>query len=408
MFLTALCAVILARYGSIAVYAETTLAPSLQDQIDVSSQQVVDLNKKIADYQAQLTKIGADKNTLKNAITALTVQRNQIEARILITQKQISITQFQIKQFGSDIANTQQTISKNQAMLGAYLQSLQKADGQSSLEQVLASGTLSEAWADVNAIVRIQNAVQENLHTLQTLKTKLADSQNISKQKQNTLASQKQSFISQQASLAVTVQSKSQLLAETNNQESKYQALLSEAKAQLASFMAFSKNAGGKGLLVNQTNCDAWGCYYNQRDAAWGAVSMNGTEYTLADAGCLITSMAMVMTHYGYPKVTPATINANLDNFATYYPALLLSTIHVDGVTATRKATSIDTTLATGHPVIVGLRVFGGTHFIVLTSGKRGNYLMRDPWFPNSKDISFSSHYTLREIYQINKVIISG
>jgi len=80
--------------------------------------------------------------------------------------------------------------------------------------------------------------------------------------------------------------------------------------------------------------------------------------------------MAMIMTHYGYADVTPQTINADPDNFATYYPAYLMSTIYVDGITATRKVTTIDATLATGNPVVVGLHAYGGTHFIVLISGQ--------------------------------------
>lgn len=394
------------RDSSIA-HAATTTAPSLQDQIDANSQQVTDLNKKIAEYEIELAKIGSDKKTLQSAINALTAQRNKVEAQISITQRQINITKLQIQKYGSDIKNTQTTISENQAALEAYLRSLQKADEQTSLEQVLSSGTLSEAWGNIDAIVRVQGAIQDKLRSLQDMKTKLADSQNATKQKQNTLASQKQSLISQQALLATTQQSKNTLLAETNNQESRYQALLSEAKAQLASFTAFAQNAGGKGLLVNQTSCDQWGCYYNQRDAAWGDSPLNATKYTLASAGCLVTSLAMVLTHYGYSNVTPETINSDSGNFASYYPAYLLYTIRVDGTTVTRKSASIDATLATGNPVIVGMHVFGGTHFIVLTSGKRGNYLMRDPYFPASKDVNFSSRYTLREIYEINKIVIN-
>ena len=129
---------------------------------------------------------------------------------------------------------------------------------------------------------------------------------------------------------------------QTNAQESTYQKLLAAAEAELNSFSAFTQNAGGSKLLPGQTNCDAWGCYYNQRDALWGNNSLDGTKYTLASDGCLVTAMAMVMTHYGYKNVTPATINADPGNFAAYYPAYLLVTINVGGVTATRKTTTID------------------------------------------------------------------
>ena len=246
------------------------------------------------------------------------------------------------------------------------------------------------------------------MDSLKTEKTKLADSQNATKQKQNVLTSQKQSLAEQQSSLLATKKAKDQLLAETKAQESKYQALLASAKSQLASFTAFAKNAGGSGLLTNQTVCDNWGCYYNQRDSAWGNNSLNGTTYRLASDGCLVTSMAMIMTHYGYKSVTPQTINSNPDNFATYYPAYLLKTIYVGGVTATRKVAVIDSTLRSGHPVVVGIRAYGGTHFVVLTGGSNGNYLMRDPYISDGKDISFTDHYVVKNIYEINNVVITG
>ena len=139
---------------------------------------------------------------------------------------------------------------------------------------------------------------------------------------------------------------KQTLLTQTQGNEANYQKLLSQAQAQLASFSRFTANAGGSSLLSGQTSCDDWGCYYNQRDTQWGGLSLNGTQYSLASDGCLVTSMAMMLTHYGHRGVTPISINSNPDNFASYYPAYLLYTIHVDGVTAQLVGASIDSTLS--------------------------------------------------------------
>ena len=117
--------------------------------------------------------------------------------------------------------------------------------------------------------------------------------------------------------------------------------------------------------------------------------------------------MAMILTHYGHRNVTPVSINSNPDNFASYYPAYLLYTIRVDGVTAQRVNTSIDSTLSSGHPLVVGVRAMGGTHFVVLTGGSGGNYTMRDPYVPNGKDISFNAHYSVGSIFEIHKVLIN-
>jgi len=89
------------------------------------------------------------------------------------------------------------------------------------------------------------------------------------------------------------------------------------------------------GVLLQPARCDV------------GSLALDGTKFTLASDGCLISSLAMVLTHYGYKDVTPVTINSDPNNFAAYYPSYLLTTISVDGVSATRKTAGIDATLAT-------------------------------------------------------------
>ncbi len=408
------------RAVAATVVATSTGGNASQVQINTDNQQIADLNQKIASYQAQLRKVGADKKTLQAAIHALDLQRSNAQVQVAVTQLQINATQAQIKQLGGEILGAKQTIAGDQAALGEYLQSLQKADDKPLIVQMLSSGGLVQAWDDINATVKMQTAVQNQMQALRVQEDSLANSQTVSKQKQEALTSQKQALASRQQSLIATEQSKSQLLAETKSQESAYQKLLAAAHAELSSFSTFTENAGGSKLLANQTSCDSWGCYYNQRDSAWGATPLDGTKYTLARAGCLIASVAMVLTHYGYKDVTPATINSNPDNFAGYSPDLLLASIDVDGVTVMRKAirvkgataarkiSVIDAMLATGHPAIVGMNALGGTHFVVLTSGSNGDYLMRDPYVANGNGISFTSYYSLKEIYSIAKIVIGS
>lgn len=391
-----------------AVAANGSSTAALQSQIDMNNQQITTLNQQIAQYQQEILQAGANKKTLQAAINALDLQKSQVQAQVALTETEISTTQLQIQQLGGEITSAQQTITSDQAELGEYLRLLQKSESQPLLMQVLSSGDITDVWSDVNATLEVQGAVQNQMLALQEQEGNLNSSESASQQKQVTLTSQQQALTSQQQSLVATVQSKSQLLTETNSQEATYEKLLAAAEAQLQSFSAFTENAGGSKLLGSQTVCDSWGCYYNQRDTAWGNDSLDGTKYTLASDGCLVTSMAMVLTHYGYKDVTPVTINSNPANFAAYYPAYLLTTINVDGATATRKAAAIDATLATGNPVIIGLNAYGGTHFVVLISGSKGNYIMRDPYIENGNDISFAANYSMRDIFGITKVIISS
>lgn len=388
--------------------ATASSTSSLQAQIDANDQQISALNQQIAQYQAELQQVGANKKTLQAAISGLDLQRNKVEAQVAVTQRQIATTQLQIQQIGGEIVNNKQTVASDEVALEAYLRSLQKTQSKPLIVELLSSVSLTQAWANINATLQVQKAVQTEMLALQTQEGVLANSQAASQQEQATLTSQQQSLTAQQQSLTETEQSKSQLLVETNAQESTYEKLLADAEAELNSFSTFAQNAGGSKLLPGQTQCDAWGCYYNQRDALWGNDPLDGTKYNLASDGCLVSSLAMVMTHYGYKDVTPVTINSDPNNFAAYYPAYLLNTISVDGATVARKTAGIDATLATGTPVIIGLKAYGGTHFVVFVSGSKGNYIMRDPYIADGDDISFSANYSLRAIFSATKVVITS
>jgi peptidoglycan hydrolase CwlO-like protein len=394
---------------TIANAASTAVSSSsLQAELDANNQQMVVLNQQIAQYQAELQQVGANKKTLQAAINSLNLQKSKVQTQISLTQTQIKNTQLQIQQLGGQITSAQQTITVDQTALGAYMRTLQKADAKPLIVQMLSSGGLVQTWDDLNQTLQIQNGIQNEMQTLGQQKSNLTATQTASEQKQSTLTAQQQSLTAQQQSLVSTEQSKSQLLTETNSQEATYQKLLAAANAELNSFSAFAANAGGSKLLGNQTICDTWGCYYNQRDSAWGSDALDGTKYTMASDGCLVTSMAMVLTHYGYKIVTPVAINSNPNNFAAYAPAYLLTSINVDGITATRKAVAIDATLATGNPVIVGIDAYGGTHFVVLVSGSKGNYIMKDPYITDGNDISFTDHYSMKSIFAIAKVVIGS
>ncbi|HET8575015.1 MAG TPA: C39 family peptidase [Candidatus Paceibacterota bacterium] len=397
-----LLTVVFAKNGFVSV-AEAANTASSQN----ANQQIADLNQKISEYQTKLKQVSSDKKTLQNTLKTLSIQTDATKAKISLAEQNIQGVQSQMSQLAAEISNAQQEIDTNQQALAEEIRNIAKTDDQPLILKVLAAGDFSETWNDVNENLQMQDTLQAKTAALKGQEQSLVQSKRAVQEKQVVLASQQNALALQKEALDQTTGSKQELLKETGAQESKYQELLKNAQAQLKSFSAFTQGAGGSGLTGNETVCDAWGCYYNQRDSAWGNDPLNGTQYRLASDGCLVTSLAMVLTHYGYRNVTPITINSNPANFAAYYPAFLLKTVQVGGVTATRVNADIDSTLAGGDPVIVGLHAYGGTHFVVLVSGSNGNYVMRDPYISNGKDVSFSAHYSLGSIYEINKVVIN-
>lgn len=401
-----LAIIVLAAQAAIGFLAAPVASAdsTLQGQLSSDSTQIAALNQQIAQLQAELNQVGANKKTLQNAIKTLDLQKTTVQTQMQVTQSQIDSTQLQLQQLGTQIAGTQEQISKSEDALAGYIQQINETDGVSPMMQLFAAGSLAQFWQNLDATAQVQDAVQQKTQELQLEQTTLTASQNTVQQQEDALSAQSATLAAQQQSLNDTVASKNQLLTETNNKQSTYETLLAQAQAELNSFTNFTQNAGGDNLLSNQTVCDSWGCYYNQRDSAWGGQPLDGTQYSMAADGCLVTAMAMVMTHYGATAVNPESINTNPNNFAAYYPAYLLSTVSAGGMTASRVASTIDATLATGNPVVIGMHVYGGTHFVVLVSGVNGHYVMKDPYVANGNDIDFSSYYSLREIYSIAKV----
>jgi peptidoglycan hydrolase CwlO-like protein len=398
--------VVFIQPSAVAAAATSTV----QSQIDAASAEIQTLQAQITQYEDQLTKLGSQKETLQSAIQSLDLQRKKVNASISVTQTKINQTSLKLTDLGGSIDNKTQRIASNQTSIATSLRAIEHAEGATIVEQIFSAGGFDNAWQDIAKLTTLDEALRNDTMDLQSTKASLTSDYNATQQTQNELMALRKQLSQQETELNQNRAQQAALLAQTKNSEATYQTLLAEAKSQLASFSAFAQNAGGSGLLANQTSCDSWGCYYNQRDAAWGNLPLNGTKYRLASDGCLVTAMAMVMTHYGYMNVTPATINANPSNFAAYYPAYLLFTVQAGGATAVRVRQTVSTrtidALLKNGPVIVGIYAYGGTHFVVLTKNTGTDYLMRDPYVANGKDISFSAHYKFNNIYAVNTVVI--
>ena len=364
--------------------------------------------QQINEFDAQCVK------PLGQKITTLAQQIQYMNSQIYLTTVQINQTEQKIISFGKEID-----------LLGSRIEGLDQSLGYLSkqLIQRIVIGYKKKPFTIFSLLFDNKNAndflnqlkylktaqdnTQKLLYSVQETKANAEEQKKLREEKkveldrlQTTLESQKVDLNNQQAA-------EKRLLAETQNDESTYQSLVTQARAQLAGFGRFVSNQGGASILSNQTVCDDWGCYYNQRDSQWGGIALNNTGYTLAGEGCLVTAMAMIYTHFGHRSVTPQTINSNSQNFASYYTAYLNKTIMADGTSSTRISANIDSELSTGRPVVVGISYDGGPspdHFLVLISGSNGNYLMNDPFTPNGHNIPFTDHYSVGSIREIDRI----
>jgi len=386
----------------------TTTTPTSTDNSNSSSsdqsQQIQDLQNQISDYQNKISDLQSQENTLSSAIDILDSQTKLTELKIENAKQQIEalghdvdITKKRIGDLEGDLTTT------TKALLGSMREVYQV--GQVPPWQILlTSDNISNFFTHFMYLKAIEAYNQRTVYAAEQTKEDYANEKAILTSKEDqqvVLQGQLQDYNNQ---LDTQKQAKQTLLSQTQGSEANYQHLLSQAQAQLNSFSNFTANQGGASLLSGQTVCDNWGCYYNQRDSQWGGNSLDGTEFSIASDGCLVTSLAMVYTHYGHKDVTPQSINSNSSNFASYYPAYLLYHVVANGTPSDRVSADIDSTLSSGNPVIVGVDAYGGTHFVVLTSGSNGNYTMNDPYLANGHALNFTDHYTMGSIFEIDRV----
>lgn len=403
-------------HGNLFVYAQEatpTTAPVVTPTESVTptptpdnSAQVEGLQNQINDLQSKISSAQAQEKTLSSQIS---VMDNQIK----LTQLRITSTQNQLTQLTEDISVATDKITHledsltdiTKALLSRIVATYQTGTPP-PLEILVSAADAKDLVRRSNYIKLAQEHDKKLIYDTQQAKIDYENQKTIFENKKKQVEALKVQLTTYTSQLDAEKKQKQQLLTETQGSEANYQRLLAQAQAQLAGFSRFTQSQGGASLLGNQTVCDDWGCYYNQRDSQWGGQALGA--YTLASDGCLVTSMAMVYTHLGHRGVTPSTINANANNFAAYERAWLKKTITADGVTTSRISSDIDTELSTGRPVVVGISYDGGPladHFVVFVSGSGGNYTMHDPYTPNGRNISFRGRYPSARIVEMEKVV---
>lgn len=417
-FISLILVVIFFTFPKTIVFADLTPTPTgtlTPTPTPDHSQDVNDLNNKIKDLESKVSDLQSQERSLSSQIS---VMDNQIK----LTQYRIDYTEQQITQLTNDIDTASNKIDHLDSSLTSITKTLlnrisatYQLGNVQPLQLLLSSQNFTDFFDRTNYIKIVQAHDKKLIYNTVQAKNDYANQKQIfedKKQKVVALQTQLEDYTKQ---LDQEKTDKQSLLSETQGSEANYQRLLSQARAQLAGFSRFVQSQGGASLLSGQTACDDWGCYYNQRDSQWGGQVMQ--DYTIAEAGCLVTSVAMVYTHYGHRSVTPATINSDSSNFASYARDYLNKPVRADGAGLTRqtsfftindsdsaKTSSVD---SAGMPVIVGISYDSGPipdHFVVLISGSGGNYMMNDPVTPNGHNIPFTSKYSIGSIRNVDRI----
>ncbi len=223
-------------FAALPALAAAQTADELQKQIESNNAQIQQLDNEIANYQAQLDSTTKQKDTLQNTVNQLALQSKQLTAKVNVTKSQIKTTQLQIQQLSQGIASKQATIEDEEAGLAESLRSLDAIEQTPLSITLLAAGTISDVWQDIDSIGSLQGAMQATIVRLSADKQTLTDNKTTAEAKRAQLLAQQRTLTTQQGSLNATKKAQSDLLAQTKNQESNYQKIIEEKLAAKQDF----------------------------------------------------------------------------------------------------------------------------------------------------------------------------
>ncbi len=377
--------------------------------------QQAEIEQKIKEYENKLTEIRQQKNTLSSQIQYMDTQIYLTGLKIQQTEEKIETLSKEIDTLETKIEGLDDSLNYLSKMLLNKIVQSYKQKRITFLDLLIDVQNAEDLIKKLKYINSVRNTNQRLLIQVQQTKINFEEQKKLREEKKIELDSLTQILNQQKTDLNFQKIAKQRLLEETQNSEIIYQRLLSQAKAQLSSLSNFVRSQGGASILTNQTSCDSWGCYYNQRDSQWGNYVVNNSydcsdgsssACTLAKIGCLITSVAMISTHYG-ANINPLDIAINNNNFWFNTAYLNKGIIYAKGnaINRTTIAGYLTSDMVSNRPVIVGIRhgTFG-THFLVIKKYENGNYIMNDPYIENGKDKIFTDYYSLNSIFSVDIV----
>ncbi len=367
------------------------------------------LRKKAEEYRTKISELQGNQKTLSQAIAYLNNKIALAQTEIKRTEVEITALEVQIKNLNGRINSLEISLQQLTTILIGRIQENYKLQKQDPFLLLLASDGLNDLLRKYKYLQVTQSYTQQIITQAETQKVVYTQEKEEKEKKQIEVEKLRKKLEAQRASLQDQQRQKQSLLVLTKNDEKKYQSLLAQAEAQIAAFSRFVVSQGGASLLSNQTKCDGWGCYYNQRDTQWGTFSIGNSREPMNLYGCLVTSMAMVASHYG-KNLNPGMIAQSTSPFAGNTALMIQGSWSVNGVTTTRTRVSfslskLDEEIGAGRPVVIGLfsSSFPG-HFIVIKGKDNRGYIMNDPFLQNGGDRPLTDRYTTADMKTLDIV----
>ena len=211
--------------GPSLVYAG--IVEDLKSKITNTSDQVKNIEKEIAGYNAKLKATQGEKDSLKKALTTLDINKQIVSKDLNLTKNKIDTTNRTIAELDSGISDLNSKVGTNKNYLRKSIQNMASEESLSKTDlftTLLASDSISDAFDASAALANFQRSLVYHISEIVDSRQDLESVQAEKSAQRNDLVDLNYELAAKQKIIEQTAIQKAELLKITKNKEVTYQA----------------------------------------------------------------------------------------------------------------------------------------------------------------------------------------
>lgn len=186
--------------------------------------QIRAIERQISGYQSEAARLSEQADSLQNAVNELQTQQNTIQA-------QIDLSQAKYDQLVAQIKETEDKITRNQAVLEETIGDLYVNNSVSPIEMLASSKNIGDYLDQQEYRSSIRDRVETAISQIKKLKKQLEQKRDDAKKVLDDQQAQKAALAAKQAEQA-------NLLAQTQNSEAAYNSMIGQQNGQISNLRA--------------------------------------------------------------------------------------------------------------------------------------------------------------------------
>ncbi len=204
----------------------------LNEKIQQKKDRVAELEKSIAAYKEKITQKQLEARSLTNQVVLFDNYLARTQLEINETEEKIDTLELEIQSLALAIEDKEQTIMRQQDMMGELLRTIHIQDNKDYIEIAANYDNFSEFYNQKQYVKTVESQLGNNARALRLLKEELEKKQEQQEERQQSYEDLKKNLEQQQKDLQEQAFAKEQLLVQTRSEEMVFQTLIAQQKKQ--------------------------------------------------------------------------------------------------------------------------------------------------------------------------------